>query len=209
MQAARSWGHRRLDTEHLLYAVASVNTSADEMLATLRVEPQQVLDTLAALQDAAPPPGIREEATHAYRFTLESAWVLGAATDTARQLGAARVTSLHLLAALLGAADTTRAVFEAQLGLAPDDLTPHLQATAMLPYASHGHMPLAGDVQAALGAAIGQAWNRGHQAVTPLHLAMGLAQAGRSAALDLLADLGVPQAELVAVLERAMPPRVD
>jgi hypothetical protein len=69
-------------------------------------------------------------------------------------------------------------------------------------------LPLAEETQRILGYAIGEAWNRGHLAVAPLHVAMGLARAGRNAALDVLAELGVSQADLADVIEAAMPPSV-
>jgi hypothetical protein len=67
-------------------------------------------------------------------------------------------------------------------------------------------LPLEEEVQRILGYAIGEAWNRGHLAVTPLHIAMGLARADLNAALDILAELGVSQAELVDAVACVMPP---
>ena len=205
---AREWGHRRLDTEHLLYGIVIAPTSADEMLASLRVEPNHVLNELYALQQAAPPAAIREEATHAYRFTLESAWLLSLATDTARRIGSQTVTSVHLLAALLSLASPAQEVLVATFGVTAEQLWQQMH-TAAYPRQVEARLPLAEDVQRILGYAIGEAWNRGHLAVAPLHIAMGLARAERHAALDLLADLGVPQASLADALERDMPPPVS
>lgn len=205
VQAAQAWQHRRLDTEHLLYGMIIAPTSADELLATIRVEPNHVLNTLYALQQAAPPAAIREEATHAYRFTLETAWLLSLATDTARRSGSARVTSLHLLAALVSLPGQVQDVFAGEFGVSVDDLWRRMQAAAF-PRMAETRVPLAEDVQRILGYAIGEAWNRGHLAVAPLHVAMGLARAERSSALDVLADLGVPQATLVDALDAIMPP---
>lgn len=207
VKAAQEWAHRRLDTEHLLYGVIIAPTSADEMLGALRVEPNQVLNELYALQQAAPTAAIREEAVHAYRFTLESAWLLSLAMDTARRSGSARVTSLHLLAALMSLPSDAQAVLVEHFGLSLEDLWRRMQA-AVMPSAIEPRLPLAEDVQRILGYAIGEAWNRGHLAVTPLHVAMGLARADRHAALDVLADLGVPQASLTDALEEVMPPPV-
>ncbi|HEC21504.1 MAG TPA: hypothetical protein ENI95_01150 [Chloroflexi bacterium] len=207
VNAAREWGHRSLDTEHLLYGIIITPTSADEMLMSLRVDPNDVINQLYALQQSAPPEAIREEATHAYRFTLESAWLLSLATDIARRQGAARVSSLHLLAALLSLPGPAQDVFAGRFGLAADDLYRRMKM-APVPRYSQARLPLSEDVQRILGYAIGEAWNRGHLAVTPLHLAMGLALAERHTALDVLADLGVSQADLVEALEAAMPPPV-
>lgn len=205
VEAAQEWGHRRLDTEHMLYGVIIAPTSADEMLASLRVEPNQVLAELNTLQQTAPEAAIREEATHAYRFTLESAWLLSLATDTARRMGSSAVTSLHLLAALASLPGPAQDVLTGVLGLTADDLWRRMQQ-AVFPNVAEGRLPLAEDVQRILGYAIGEAWNRGHLAVTPLHVAMGLARADRHAALDMLADFGVPQSALVDALDDAMPP---
>lgn len=207
VMAAQQWGHRRLDTEHLLYGIIIEPTSADEMLASLHIEPNQVLNDLYALQQAAPPAAIRDESTHAYRFTLESAWLLSLAMDTARRMGSPRVTSLHLLAALVSLPGPVQDVFAYELGLTADVLWGHMRAAAY-PRMSERRLPLGDDVQRILGFAIGEAWNRGHLAVAPLHIAMGLARADRHAALDVLADLGVPQATLADALEQVMPPPV-
>lgn len=204
---AREWGHRALDTEHILYGVVSAPTSADEMFSTLRVSPNDVLSSLYNFQQNAPPPVIRDEATHAYRFTLESAWMLSLAMDTARRQGAARVSNLHLLAAMLSLAGPVQAVLTEELGIAPEALARYLHGFA-LGGQPQGRLPLGDDVQRALGYSIGEAWNRGHLAVSPLHLAMGIARTERNAALDALAELGVSQADLVDALEASMPPNV-
>jgi hypothetical protein len=65
-------------------------------------------------------------------------------------------------------------------------------------------LPLNDDLQRILGYAIGEAWNRGHLAVRPIHLAIGLARAERCPALDVLAGLGISQADLVDALETAL-----
>lgn len=207
VMAAQEWGHRRLDTEHLLYGIIIEPTSADEMLASLRIEPNQVLNELYALQQAAPPAAIRDEATHAYRFTLESAWLLSLAMDTARRMGSPRVTSLHLLAALISLPGPVQDVLMHEFGLTVDALWQRMRAAAY-PRTAERRLPLGDDVQRILGFAIGEAWNRGHLAVAPLHVAMGLARADRHTALDVLAELGVPQASLADALEQVMPPPV-
>jgi ATP-dependent Clp protease ATP-binding subunit ClpA len=209
VDAAREWGHRRLDTEHLLYGVIVEPTSVDELLATFQVEPGEVLNQLYALQSSAPSPAIRDEATHAYRFALESAWVLSLAMDTARRTGSAQVSSLHLLAALVALPGPAQDALSGSLGVEADELWRRLGTAAFGQGRGIGRLPLSEDVQRILGFAIGEAWNRGHLAVTPLHLAMGLARADRHPALDVLADLGVPQAALLDALDAAMPPPVS
>lgn len=204
---AREWGHRALDTEHILYGIVAEQTSADEILTTLRVSPNDVLTSLYNFQQNAPPAVVRDEATHAYRFTLESAWLLSLAMDTARRQGAARVSNLHLFAAMLSLSGPVQTVLAEGLGLGPDALARHLQGFS-LAGPSHARLPLGDDVQRALGYAIGEAWNRGHLAVSPLHLAMGIARSERNPALDALAELGVSQADLIDALDAAMPPPV-
>jgi ATP-dependent Clp protease ATP-binding subunit ClpA len=208
VKAAREWNHRTLDTEHLLYGVLTTPTSADELLSALRVDPGDLLDRLAGLRESAPPQSIRDEATHAYRLTLESAWLLSLATDIARRHGAAKVSSLHLLAALITLPGAARDVLRDQLGVHPDDLLRHLSVGAGAHYAA-ARLPLFEDVQRILGYAIGNSWNRGHLAVTPLHVAMGFARAERHIAHDVLATLGVSQADLEEALEAVMPPPVS
>jgi ATP-dependent Clp protease ATP-binding subunit ClpA len=204
--AAQDWGHRWLDTEHLLHGIAGAPTSADEIFAALHVVPSDIVSRLTELRESAPPAAIREEASHAYRFTLESAWLLSLATDTARQYGAASVGSLHLLAALLSLEGTTQQILTGTLAVQCEDVTKRLRSSESS-MRGGTRLPLADDVQRILGYAIGEAWNRGHQAVAPVHVAMGLARADeRNLALDVLAELGVSQADLVDALRAAMPP---
>ncbi len=156
--AARGWGHRTLDTEHLLYGIIIHPTSVDEMLATLRIDPNDVLNRLYALQQAAPPEAVRDEATHAYRFTLESAWLLSLATDIARRQGAAHVASLHLLAALLSLPGPAQDVLVTGLGVDGDQVWRSMPQ-ALAPRQGLARLPLQEDVQRILGYAIGEAWN--------------------------------------------------
>jgi ATP-dependent Clp protease ATP-binding subunit ClpA len=205
--AAREWGHRTLDTEHLLYGMVIAPTSADEMLTAVHTRPDDVLRRLAALKQSVPPSAIRDEATHAYRFTLESAWLLSAATDIARRLGAERVTALHLVAALVSSPGPVRDLLEGRFSVTPDDLWRAMPGSAVAARRA-GRLTLGADVQMILGYAIGEAWNRGHQAVTPVHLAAGLARVERHAARDVLAGLGVSQADLLDALDDILPPGV-
>lgn len=207
VNAAQEWGHRVLDTEHLLYGLIIVPTSADEMLAALQIDPNDVIKQLYMVQQSVPPTTIRDEATHAYRFTLESAWLLSLATDTARRLGAGKVSSLHLLAAMLSLGGPAQDVLVGRFGLSTDALFAQI-GRAAVPKHTKARLPLTEEVQRILGYAIGEAWNRGHLAVAPVHLAMGMARADRHAALDTLADMGASQSELIDALEDVMPPPV-
>jgi ATP-dependent Clp protease ATP-binding subunit ClpA len=207
VRAAREWGHRAIDTEHILYGIVAAQTSADDMFIALHVSPNDVLASLNYFQQNAPPAAIRDEATHAYRFTLESAWLLSFATDTARRQGVARVSNLHLLAAMLSQPGPVKEVLVGRLGVSPDGLAQHITGYSMAAQPA-GRLPLGDDVQRALGYSIGEAWNRGHLAVSPLHMAMGIARTERNPALDALAELGVSQADLIDALDAAMPPQV-
>lgn len=203
--AANLWGHRWLDTEHLLYGIANSPTSADEMFAALHIPHSAVIERLTTLQRTAPPTPIREEAAHAYRFALESAWLLSLATDSARQASASTINSLHLLLALIALDGPVQHVLVEDLGIQNESIIRRIRYGAG---AAQGQtrLLLEEDVQRILGCAIGEAWNRGHLAVTPLHIAMGLARSDLNAALDVLAELGVSQAELLDALARVMPP---
>jgi ATP-dependent Clp protease ATP-binding subunit ClpA len=204
--SAQGWGHRWLDTEHLLFGIASASTSADEMFAALHVIPADILGRLKEIQQTAPPVAVRDEASHAYRFTLESAWLLSLATDTARQHGASVVGSLHLLAGLLSLESSPQQILTGTLDVQCADVIKRLRPGDGSARAG-ARLPLGEDVQRILGYAIGEAWNRGHQAVAPVHIAMGLARADeRNLALDVLSELGVSQADLVDALSAAMPP---
>ncbi len=207
VNAAVEWRHRVLDTEHLLYGIISSPTSADEMLSVLRVTPDQVLNRLYNVQQAAPPPPVRDGAAHAYRFTLESAWVMSLAVDVARRQGAARVSGVHLLIALASLESPVRDLLVGAFGVTAEAIYRHIGGQGVgAPV--RGRLPLSNGVQHILGFAIGEAWNRGHLAVAPVHLAMGLARADRSDALDLLAEMGVSQSRLIDDLEDIMPPPV-
>jgi len=205
--AVQEWGHRTLDTEHLLYGIIVAQTSADEMLLSVGVNPNDVLNRLYVVQQSSPTPAVRDEATHAYRLTLESAWTLSLAMDMARRQGGKRVGSLHLLMALLSLAGPVQDMLRAEFNLSIEALSGQAESPAGI-HSARGRLPLTEDVQRILGYAIGEAWNRGHLAVTPVHLAMGLVRADRHMALDVLADLGVSQAALTDALETIMPPPV-
>ena len=208
VQAAGEWGHRLLDTEHLLHGILMAPTSADEVLAALRVEPNHILNLLYQLMQAAPSPQVRDEATHAYRFSLETAWVLSLAANHARRMGGERISSLYLLLALMNLENT--AAYEVLVGnfaLDAERIMSHMQG-ATVPKYTQARIPLNDDVQRILGYAIGEAWNRGHASVRPIHLLMGLARSERVIAHDLLAEYGISQDVLTDTVEAAMPPTV-
>jgi ATP-dependent Clp protease ATP-binding subunit ClpA len=209
VQAASEWGHALLDTEHLLYGILSAPTSADEMLDRLQVDPNAVLNQAYQLMQSAPAPQIREEATHAaYRFTLETTWVLSLAANQARRMGGERVSSLYLLLALMTLENTVaHEVLVSQFGMDAERIMTYLQG-ATVPKYTKARIPLNEDVQRVLGYAIGEAWNRGHASVRPIHLLMGLARSERAIALDVLAEYGIPRSTLAEAVEAAMPPAV-
>ncbi len=204
--AAHAWGHRWIDTEHLLFALVKQPTSADDLLADLHILPADIAARLEAMRQAAPPAAIREEASHAYRFALESAWVLSMAADSARREGATQVTGVHLLIALLTLKSAAQRVLVDELGISAQVVADRLPDTLTVKPAQGRRVPLGDDVQQILGHAIGEAWNRGHLAVTPLHLAMGLVRGDHQPALAILADLGISQTDLLEALEAVMPP---
>jgi ATP-dependent Clp protease ATP-binding subunit ClpC len=205
VNAAAEWGHRTLDTEHLLHGIVITPTSADEILNAMGIDPNTVLNQLYSLQKRAPNVVTQDEGTHAYRFSLESAWTLSLAHDYARRLGGGRVSSLHLLLALL-ALEGTRAhdLLVGELGLSAEAVLGKIGAGQAAGEYAPARLPLNDDLQRILGYAIGEAWNRGHLAVRPIHLAIGLARAERCPALDVLAGLGISQADLVDALETAL-----
>ncbi|MCC6905200.1 MAG: hypothetical protein IT326_05095 [Anaerolineae bacterium] len=208
-ETAATWGHRSLDTEHLLYGIISKASSADEMLSSLSVHHADVLQQLEEMQRIAPVAAVRDEATHAYRFTLDSAWVLSLAAESAREAGQPGITSLHLLLALLRFDGPARQALKSTAQLTEDDVRLRIGSGSGRPEPRpERRLPLARDTQMILGFAIGEAWNRGHQAVTPLHLAMGMARCERHAALDYMAEHGVDQARLIDLLEGVIPPAV-
>lgn len=205
VNAATEWGHRLLDTEHLLHGIIIAPTSADEILSTTNIDPNEILNQLYSLQQHAPTAAIQDEQTHAYRFSLESAWTLSLAHDYARRLGGGRVSSLHLLLALLVLEDTKAyTVLVDRLGLSAEAVLSEIGASGAVSEYSSVRLPLNDDLQRILGYAIGEAWNREHLAVRPIHLALGLTRTERCPALDVLAGLGVSQSGLVDALETVL-----
>lgn len=202
-------GHRWLDTEHLLEALLSAPTSADDVFSALGVELSQMRAKLADYRQRAPNEPDRAEVTHAYRFTLETAWVLAQANHVGRKYAAERLSTLHLLAALLAIESPAQRVLHGGFGLTTADiLTVLTPADPFNLRARRQRIPLKPDLQRTLGYAIGEAWNRGHLAVGPVHVALGMVRLERNPARDLLAQLGASHAALIDALEEALPPPV-
>src|SRR5258706_610180 len=100
LDEADGLGHGVVTCQHLLYALAAATTSADELLQSVRVTRDDIIKNLERLRSTAPSTTVRDEATHAYRLTLESAWLLSLAADFAKQFASSRVSALHLLIAM-------------------------------------------------------------------------------------------------------------
>jgi ATP-dependent Clp protease ATP-binding subunit ClpA len=92
-------------------------------------------------------------------------------------------------------------------GLDAERIMTYIQG-ATVPKYTKQRIPLNDDVQRILGYAIGEAWNRGHASVRPIHLLMGVARSDRAIALDVLAEYGVSRSTLTEAVEDAMPPTV-
>jgi ATP-dependent Clp protease ATP-binding subunit ClpA len=207
VRRAQEWEDEDLDTEHLLYGILSGATSADKVFEALQISSWHVLSELQLTKRIAPVDSAHEQnANHAYRFTIESAWMLSHAASTARRLGSPHVNSVHLLVALLTVESGVQELLCKVFRVTAEDVyrtqknLPVISATVRL--------PLSQEMQEILGASIGEAWNRGHMAVTPMHLAAGLAYAPGNAALEILAELGISRADLMEALATAMPPNV-
>lgn len=207
VKIAIDWESRILDTEHLLYGILTEQSSADELIHTFGINPDDLVERIFEIQQTAPPPAIRDGAAHAFKFSLESSWLLGVAVDIARQRGAASVLSYHLLLALLSYDSPVKELLNQSFGITEDLIVGSL-ADQTEAKAGQGRIALSVEVQKIFGFAIGEAWNRGHQSVAPIHIAMGLVRGERSPALDVLADFGADQATLIEVLGRKMPPSV-
>ena len=204
---AREWEHRWLDTEHILYSIAVTATSADEMFASHHVKPLDVLYRLIELQNSTPESALRDAAALTFRFTIESAWLFSCASDEARRNGWRQVTALHLLVALVTIQGTVQHLVHDSFGLNDVVIRKYLFTGASVSQVTR--LPLAEDLQHLLGNAIGEAWNRGHLAVTPLHLALGIANSVDAPVIDILNEIGISSSEFYAVIEAAMPPRVS
>lgn len=208
LQTAAEWGHAVLDTEHLLHGILVAPTSADELLATVEVDPNDALNMLYQLMQSAPTPQVRESVSNAYRFAIETVWVLSLATNYARRMGGERVSSLYLLLGLMALENTeAHELLVERYGLELERITTHLQG-ASVPRYTHDRIPLNDDVQRILGYAIGEAWNRGHASVRPAHLLLGLARSERAIALDVLAEYGISHSQLLDAAEDLLPPTV-
>lgn len=200
---AVNWGDRSLDTGHLLYAILIKPSSLDELLNSLNVPPNTILEHLYQLRDSAPPSDIREEATYAYRLTLESGWVLSGAATAARRSGMTTATSLHLLVALMQQDTVIQAAFSEYFQLDVAQLAPRVSSTGAEVF-SNVFVMLSQEVQTIVGFAIGEAWNRGHQSVRPVHILMGLTRLRGCSALEALAHFGVSQFEVNEVADRLL-----
>lgn len=207
VKGAVAWNSRILDTEHLLYGILMEPTSADELVHTFGINPDDLVERIFQIQQTAPPPAIRDGASHAFKFSLESSWLLGVAVDIARKQGAVSVSSHHLLLALLTYEGTVKDLLAESFGITRDQVADTLPGASDGTPAS-GRISLSVEVQRIFGYAIGEAWNRGHQSVAPIHIAMGMVRGDRCPALDVLADFGADQATLIEVLGRKMPPSV-
>lgn len=207
VKAAVAWGHRILDTEHLLYGILMEPSSADELIHTFGINTDDLVERIFEIQSTAPPPAIRDGASHAFKFSLESSWLLGLAVDYARQRGEQSVSSYHLLLALLAYEGPVKELLQQSYGITEEMITGSLvdQTTST---STIGRISLSAEVQKIFGYAIGEAWNRGHQSVAPVHIAMGMVRGERCPALDLLADFGADQASLIELLTRKLPPTV-
>lgn len=204
---AHSRGEDVVDPDHLLIAVLSEPSSADELLERAGTGAGDVRVQWAVLQRANP--SLRRRSILTIRLTMECAGILAAAEDTARQMGEHEVTSAYLLHALVTYSGEPGRLFVRRFGLSGDGVLQLIPGRSEVAGPQRHPLPLAGDAQGILGCALGMAWERGHLMVTPVHLAMGLACAPRHAAHDLLADLGVSQSELIDALEEVMPPAVN
>lgn len=195
-EIAEEWQHRTLDTEHLLYAAVVTPSSLDELLNSLNVKPPEILSALAEVQAAAPQQSVREEAAHAYRLTLESAWVLSSAAQLARESGSVQVDARHVLVALMQRDSSLASLFSNVFHLEIEQLGELLLAPGRA-LATIQSIGLSDEAQVIIGYAVGEAWNRRHQSVRPIHIALGLARATGNSALNLLSSLGVSQAALL------------
>lgn len=138
------------------------------------------------------------------RLTHASRRVLAAAESEAAALGHASVSSEHLLLALLAMPLGTAGWAFAESGWGPDRLRATFRAAL-------GNRPLGTplrglrslDFLQALELAQAQADQRGHHFIDPDHLLLG-ALAESTGASDLLSQLGITRANLVAAVERRM-----
>ena len=116
--------------------------------------------------------------------------------------------SNYLLLALMTLENTTAYELLVEgFELDPERIMTYMQG-ATVPKYTKERIPLNEDVQRILGYAIGEAWNRGHASVRPIHLLMGLARSERAIALDVLAEYGIPRSTLAEAVEAVMPPTV-
>jgi ATP-dependent Clp protease ATP-binding subunit ClpA len=208
VKVAQEWDASLLDTEHILYGLISASTSADDMLSTLNVPPKRLLERLLTLHITAPPELVQNEAIHTYRFSIETGWILGLANHFAGQQGAEVISTMHLLMALVTVESEVRNVFTEEFGVTADVLFRRMGGTDRKVTSSPARLALGRDVQRVIGFAIGEAWGRGHQTITPCHIGLGLVRSDRSPALDLLAEYGASADNLLDTLDQVMPPPV-
>ncbi len=197
---------RVVDADHLLRGMLSDLSSADDLLSELGVTASSVMTHFDRLSRKAPSDHSHHPLHRGYRFSMESGWVLGIALDTARRHQARSISAKHLLAALLEFDSPVKDALKQQFSITRKSFDLPLSSTAQ--DTGDRRLPLAEEVQIVMGFAIGEAWNRGHLAVTPVHLALGLARYRDSSAHLSLAEHGASQYALIDLFEGLMPPTV-
>lgn len=202
---ALAWGDGEVDTEHMLFAIVSMRSSAHEVLDAMGVVRDEILRELTEIRPQTLRGSLKDAPARAYYLTLESAWLMSLGHEVACRHGSGTMTALHLFIALATIDSESQRFVNEHLGLTGELLERRLEPRAVQ---KDLKATLGVDVQRALGRAIAEAWSRGHQAITPLHIALGIADSGRNDALDLLADFGISQATLIDLLEARLPPRV-
>lgn len=197
---------RVIDADHLLRGMLSDLTSADDLLSELGITASTVLTHFEHLSRKAPPDYDHQKLHMGYRSSVETGWLLGIALGIARQHQAHAISAKHLLAALLEFDGPVKDALEQQFYVTRESLEQQLLPTVQ--DAGDRRLPLSGEVQIVMGYAIGEAWNRGHLSVTPVHLAMGLARYPDSSAHLFLAEHGASQHALLDAFASLMPPTV-
>jgi ATP-dependent Clp protease ATP-binding subunit ClpC len=119
-EQARRMGHRYLGTEHLLLGVASLHDDpSGRALASLGVGLDRIRDEILAI---VPPEEPSRAADGHLPFTPRVRTVLELADTERTRLGAASVTSSHLLLALVREGEGVAPQVLARLGVGMDDV---------------------------------------------------------------------------------------
>jgi ATP-dependent Clp protease ATP-binding subunit ClpA len=103
----RRYGHRRIDTEHLLLAlIEQVRSPVPKLLEMLQVDVNALIDRAILILKASPISGITGGSIDKYHLTTRAIQIVDQAIEEADKMGDNSVLPEHLLLAMFSERDT-------------------------------------------------------------------------------------------------------